>query len=304
MNLPESSPPPARLTVAAQEEGASDRRRGRTLRAFLRNPLAVAGVLLLVAVCLLAALAPVLYPNDPLDMVAQPFLWPGQRPGFILGTDALGRDVAAGIAHGSRISLFVGISATLIGLVSGILIGSIAGYFGGRIDVLLVRLIELFQTIPQFVLLVVLVAIIQPSIGTITVAIGVVTWPTVARLVRAEFRSLRERDFVAAARSVGYGHRLIILREILPNALPPVIITSSVMVASAILMESSLSFLGMGDPNLISWGSMIGAGRDVLRTAWYLSAVPGVAIVLVVLALNFVGEGLNDALNPRYSAER
>ena len=304
MNLPGTTGAPAPRPLQVAEVGAPDRRPRRALRAFLRNPLAVAGVLLLGAVVLMATFAPILYPNDPLDMVAQPFLWPGQRSGFLLGTDALGRDVAAGIAHGSRISLFVGISATVMGLATGIIVGSIAGYFGGRIDTFLVRLIELFQTIPQFVLLVVLVAIVQPSIGTITAAIGVVTWPTVARLVRAEFRSLRERDFVMAARSVGYGHRLIILREILPNALPPVIITSSVMVASAILMESSLSFLGMGDPNLVSWGSMIGAGREALRTAWYLSAVPGVAIILVVLALNFVGEGLNDALNPRYSAER
>mgnify|MGYP002129841653 CR=1 FL=1 len=152
--------------------------------------------------------------------------------------------------------------------------------------------------------LVVLVAIAQPAIGTIVVAIGLVTWPTVARLVRAEFRSLREKDFVLAARALGYSHARIILREILPNALPPIIVTSSVMVASAILLESALSFMGMGDPNVISWGSMIGAGRELLRTAWYLTAAPGLAIVFAVLAFNLIGDGLNDALNPRFSQER
>jgi peptide/nickel transport system permease protein len=135
-------------------------------------------------------------------------------------------------------------------------------------------------------------------------AIGLITWPTIARLVRAEFRSLREKEFVLAARSLGYGHARIIFREILPNALPPIIVTSSVMVASAILMESALSFLGLGDPNAVSWGSMIGAGRELLRTAWYLTALPGLVIVLAVLSLNLIGDGLNDALNPRFSGDR
>jgi peptide/nickel transport system permease protein len=180
----------------------------------------------------------------------------------------------------------------------------VAGYFGGRVDAALVKLIEIFQTPPSFVLLIVLVAIAQPAIPTVIGAIALVTWPTIARIVRSEFRSLREKDFVMAARGLGYGHARIILAEILPNALPPVIVTASVLVATAILMESALSFLGLGDPNLVSWGSMIGAGRELLRTAWYLSAIPGFAIVLTVLALNLLGDALNDALNPRVAAER
>jgi peptide/nickel transport system permease protein len=144
----------------------------------------------------------------------------------------------------------------------------------------------------------------QPSLPTVVLSIGAVTWPSTARLVRAEFRSLRGKDFVTAARSLGYGHGRIILREILPNALPPLIVSSSVMVATAILMESALSFLGLSDPNVVSWGSMIGAGREMLRTAWYLSAVPGLAIVATVLALNALGDALNDALNPRLSGRR
>jgi peptide/nickel transport system permease protein len=276
----------------------------RALRIFLRSPTALAGSLILALIILAAVLAPVLYPGDPLSMVARPLLWPGQNSAFPLGTDSLGRDLAAGLFHGARISLLVGVAATIIGLTLGILVGSIAGYNGGSIDDVLVRVTELFQTVPSFVLLVVLVAIAQPSIVTVTWAIGLITWPTIARLVRAEFRSLREKEFVMAARSLGYGHARIIFREILPNALPPIIVTASVMVASAILMESALSFLGLGDPNVVSWGSMIGAGRELLRTAWYLTALPGLVIVLAVLSLNLIGDGLNDALNPRFSGDR
>ncbi len=271
----------------------------RALRAFFRNPTAIVGSIFLAFVGALALVAPWLYPEDPLSMVARPFLWPGQNPDFPLGTDSLGRDVAAGLVWGGRISLVVGLAATLLGVSLGIVVGATAGYFGGRVDNLLVRLIEIFQTLPSFLLLVVLVAIAQPTVKTVTLAITIVTWPTVARLVRAEFRSLRERDFVTAARALGFGHLRIVALEILPNALPPIIVTASVLVATAILMESALSFLGLSDPNLVSWGSMIGSSRELLRSAWYLSAIPGVAIVCTVLAVNLIGDGLNDALNPR-----
>jgi peptide/nickel transport system permease protein len=237
-------------------------------------------------------------------MVAKPFLWPGQDSAYPLGTDSMGRDVLSGILHGSRISLFVGLAATALGLTFGLLIGSLAGYFGGWIDDLLVRFIEIFQTLPSFVLLVVLVAIAQPTATTITLGIAIVSWPTVARLARAEFRTIREKDYVQAARSLGYGNARIIFHEILPNALPPIIVTSSVMVAGAILMESALSFMGLGDPNVVSWGSMIGSGRELIRTAWYLTALPGIAIVFTVLSLNLLGDGLNDALNPRFTRNR
>ncbi|MBP2548956.1 peptide/nickel transport system permease protein [Neorhizobium galegae] len=276
----------------------------RELRIFLTNPNAIIGLTFLVTVVVLALAAPYLFPGDPLEMVARPFLWPGQNPDYPLGTDSMGRDVLAGIVHGARISLTVGIAATLIGLTIGILVGAIAGYFGGLVDDVLVKLIEIFQTLPSFVLLVVLVAIAQPNVLTVTCAIGIITWPMVARLTRAEFRAIREKDYVLAARSLGYGHVRIVFREILPNALPPIIVTSSVMVAGAILMEAALSFMGLGDPNRVSWGSMIGAGRDVIRTAWYLTALPGLAIVFTVISLNLISDGLNDALNPRFSEER
>jgi peptide/nickel transport system permease protein len=266
---------------------------------FLRNPTGLAGSIILSLIIAAALLAPVLFPDDPLDMVTRPFVWPLSNPEFPLGSDSLGRDVLAGIVHGARVSVLIGVASTAVGLAIGTVVGASAGYFGGRTDDLLVRLMEIFQTFPPFLLIVVLVSITEPSVATITLSIGIVSWPTIARLVRAEFRSLRERDFVLAAQGLGYSSARIVFFEILPNAMAPIIVTTSVMVATAILSEAALSFLGLGDPNLVSWGSMIGAGRDQLRTAWYLVALPGTALVLSVLSLNLLGDGLNDALNPR-----
>ena len=287
---------PAVATGAAPRDPAPG---SRLLRGFLRNPSFLLGLLILLAVVTLALGAPLIVPGDPGDMVAMPSLWPGDDPEHPLGTDALGRDVAAGLVHGARVSLLVGFSAAAIGLAIGVTVGAVAGYFGGWTDAVLTRLTELFQTVPTFLLVVVIVAIGTPSVRVVALAIGLASWPTVARLVRAQFRSLRETDFVAAARSLGYSPARIILREIMPNAVAPVIVTTSVMVANAILTEAGLSFLGMGDPNLVSWGSMIGEGRPLLRTAWFLTALPGAAISLTVLSLNLVGDGLNDVLNPR-----
>ena len=201
--------------------------------------------------------------------------------------------------HGSRVSLLIGLAATAAALGIGVTVGAVAGYFRGWPDDLLMRITELFQTIPTFLLAVVLVAIFKPSMLTIILVISAVTWPSVARLVRAEFLSLREREFVQSCVVIGMSETRIIFQQILPNCLAPIIVMSSILVASAILTESGLSFLGLGDPNLMSWGTMIGIGREAMRTAWYMSALPGVAIVITVLALNLVGEGLNDALNPR-----
>ncbi|MFJ5298526.1 ABC transporter permease [Pseudomonas sp. NPDC088368] len=273
-------------------------RRSPGLRRFLRNPTALAGLAFLMVITLLAVFAPLIYPGDPLGMEADALLWPGQDWHYPLGTDALGRDVMAGVVHGGRVSLQVGILASLFGVLLGLSIGAVAGYFGGKLDYGLQRLIEIFQTMPSFVLLVALVAIAQPSVPTLIFAIGVISWPTVARLVRAEVRSIREREYILAARSVGYSHLRIIALEVLPNILPTLIVTTSIMVASAVLMESALSFMGLGDPNQVSWGSMIGSGREQIRTAWYLTAIPGLAIFLTVLAFNLIGDGLTDAFNP------
>jgi len=193
----------------------------------------------------------------------------------------------------------VGAVSTIAALSIGVTLGAIAGYLGGVMDDAVMRFTEFFQTIPNFILLVVLVAIFTPSITSIVVAIGIVSWPPLARIVRGEFLTLRSREFVQAAHVLGQSSPRIIFGEILPNSLSPVIVSGSLMVATAVLLESALSFLGLGDPNLMSWGYMIGASRTVIRQAWWISFFPGVAIAMTVLALNLVGEGLSDALNPR-----
>jgi peptide/nickel transport system permease protein len=257
------------------------------------------GLLLLVVVIAMAASAPYVFPEDPFSMVTRPLLWPGENRAYVLGSDMLGRDLLAGIFHGARVSLLIGAAATAAALCVGVLVGALAGYHGGAIDDLLMRTTEGFQTIPPFVFVIVVVVIARPSIRSTILAIALVSWPAVARLVRAEFLTLRQREFVQACRAVGMGDTRIIVRQIVPNALPPIIVTASIMVATAILTESGLAFLGLGDPNVMSWGSMIGAGREMLRTEWYLTAIPGLAILITVLSLNLIGDGLNDALNPR-----
>ena len=273
-------------------------------RRFARNRGALLGALILLALLAVALLAPVLYPTSPWRMVSRPFMAPFALDRFPLGTDALGRDVAAGLMHGARVSLSLGLVSTIVALAIGVPLGALAGYLGGLVDDLLMRFTELFQTIPSFALAIVIVAILQPSIGSIVLAIALVTWPPVARLVRGEVLSLRRRDYVDAARTLGQRTPRIILGVILPNTVAPIIVMASLMVASAILLESSLSFLGLGDPSLMTWGYMIGAGRTRLVEAWWISFFPGLAIVLAVLALNLVGEGLSDALNPRLGPDR
>lgn len=271
----------------------------RTLARFGKSPTAVFGAILLVAVIVAALAAPLVFPRDPLGLAGRPLQWPGANPRFWLGTDPTGRDIAAQIFHGARVSLMIGLTATLISLGIGIGIGALAGFYGGLVDDLLMRVTEAFQTLPNFLLLLVFVAVFGSDITTVTVAIGLVSWPATARLTRAEFLSLRSREFVEACRTLGMGDARIILREILPNALPPVIVYASVVMAVAILLESALAFLSLSDPNVASWGNLIGSGRGVLRTQWYVSAIPGFAILVTVLGVSLVGQGVNDALNPR-----
>ncbi|XKH61679.1 ABC transporter permease [Halomonas sediminis] len=271
---------------------------------FVQNRGALVGLIILTIIILMAISAPLLFPESPWRMVQRPFLPPLELDGFPMGTDTMGRNVAAGLMHGAWVSLLIGLVSTFVALVIGVPLGAIAGYYGGLLDDALMRFTEFFQIIPNFALAIVLVAIMQPSVTSIVLAIALVSWPPVARLVRAEFMSLRHREYVEAARLVGQSNRTIILRQILPNAMSPIIVMASLMVATAILLESSLSFLGLGDPNVMSWGYMIGAARTVIRQAWWLSFFPGLAILLTVLALNLVGEGLDDALNPKLSRER
>lgn len=268
-------------------------------RRFCRNKGAVFGLVVLALLALMVAFGPLLATNDPWDMVQSPFLRPGQQAGFLMGTDTMGRDIFSGVVRGARISLLIGVVSTVVSLLIGVGLGAVAGYFGGWIDAALMRFTELFQAVPSFALALVLVAIFQPSVGSIVTAIALVSWPPVARLVRGEFLTLRQRDFVAAAQLAGQSTPRIILTQILPNATSPIVVMASLMIASAILLESSLSFMGLGDPNQMSWGYMVGTARTVLRQAWWMAVFPGVAIVLTVLALNLVGEGLNDGLNTR-----
>lgn len=272
-------------------------------RLYRRNYSAVAGLVILAAVTVLAATAHIFFPDDPFTLAGRP-MSPPTTGGFLLGSDSLGRDVAAGIAHGAKTSLLIGLVATLVAVGFGALMGGLAGYYGGWIDDLLMRTTEMFQTIPSFVFAILLVAIMKPSIESIVIAIAVVSWPAVARLVRGEFLSLRNREFVQACHTLGMSDLRIMLGEILPNCLSPIIVTGSLMVATAILIESGLSFLGLGDPNIMSWGFLIGAGRTVLRSAWWVCTFPGLAILVTVLAINLVGEGFNDALNPRLRERR
>ena len=266
-------------------------------RRFVRNRPAVFGLAFLIFVVLLALGAPLLFPGDPFSIVGKTFLPPfGDH---LFGTDSLGRDIAAGIAHGGRTSLMVGLVATFFAVSVGTLLGALAGFYGGRIDDALMRFTEFFQTIPTFLFAIVLVAIMSPSRGSIILAISVISWPPIARLVRGEFMAMREREFVQAAVCLGMTDLAIIFRQILPNVLSPIIVAGSLMVATAILIEAALAFLGLGDANAMSWGFMIGAGRSFLRDAWWLCAIPGVAILLTVLSINLLGEGINDALNPR-----
>ncbi|WP_192355925.1 ABC transporter permease [Mesorhizobium mediterraneum] len=267
---------------------------------FLGRPAGIVGLALLGFVCLMAALAPVLYPASPWDMSGIPFSRPGEN-GMLLGADTLGRDVASGILHGARVSLLIGIVSAIAASCIGVLLGCIAGYAGGVVDIGIVRFTEIFQTIPSFVLAILMVAILTPSLGTIILAIALVSWPPLARLTRAQVMSISQREFVQAALCQGQSTVSVVVRHVLPNAISPVIVAGSLTVAAAILIEAALSFMGLGDPNFMSWGYMIGAGRTVIRQAWWMSVFPGFAILLTVVAINLVGEALNDALNPRIS---
>lgn len=272
------------------------------LSRFAANRGALIGLFLLLVLVAIVVLAPMLYPQSPWRMVGRPMGAPLDGS-FLLGTDTLGRDVAAGIVHGARVSLLIGIVSTIAALLIGVPLGALAGYFGGLVDDAIMRFTEFFQTIPSFALAIVLVAILQPSLPSIVLAIAIVSWPPVTRLIRGEVLSLRTREYVQAAITVGQSTPRIIFTQILPNTLAPIIVMASLMIATAILLESSLSFLGLGDPNLMTWGYMVGAGRSRIIDAWWISFFPGLAIFLTVLALNLVGEGINDALNPRLRKE-
>jgi len=264
---------------------------------FLHNRGAVLGAMVLLLIALAGLLGPRLYPVNPQDVVAAPLSPPSADAP--LGADYLGRDVLAGLLHGAGVTLVIGLAATSATLVLGVLVGALAGYHRGRIDNLLMRVTEFFQVLPPILLAMVLVAVFGPKIGNVILAIGLVSWPPLARLTRAEFLKLREREFVRAERAIGTPGRDIMLRVILPNASPPLIVALALNVGVAILFESGLAFIGLSDPDVTSWGYMIGNSRDQIFEAWWSVVFPGAAIFLTVLAICLVGDGLNDALNPK-----
>ena len=267
-------------------------------RQFRRHRTGVFGLAVVVVLVLVALLAPWLSPSDPFT-TSRAALQPPGTPGHLLGTDHLGRDVLSGVIWGARVSLIVGLAAAFTATVIGILVGAVAGYFGGWADELLMRVTELFQIIPRFVLALIVVAFFGSGLVNLILVIGILSWPQTARLVRSQFLRHRTLPYVDGARVVGMRAWRIIFVEILPNVLAPVIVVASLDIAQAILLEASLGFFGLGDPNLRSWGGMLNTAQQYVRIAWWMSVFPGLAISLAVLGFNLVGDGLNEATDPR-----
>lgn len=268
------------------------------LRMFARNPSAIVGMLMLGLMLLVSLGGPWLMGADPFEIRAAPMTPPFSEDA-LLGTDYLGRDVLTTLIYGGRTTLLVGAVAALLSVSIGITLGAMAGYYGGRVDAVLMRVTEFFQVLPALLFAMVVVTLFSPTLLTITLAIGVVSWTGTARLTRAEFLKYRSLEFVRAERAIGASHARIIWQVILPNALPPLIVSATLAIGSAILFEAGLAFLGLGDPNQMSWGLMIGSSRQYVLTCWWAVAFPGAAIFVTVLAVSLIGDGLNDALNPK-----
>ena len=271
----------------------------RTLHYVLKNKLAATGGLLVLLVFLLSIFAPLIAPYNPSTIDIKNIL---VGPGFnhLLGTDDLGRDVLSRMLWGGRISLEVGFVAVGIATIIGIILGALAGYYGGYIDSGIMRMVDIMLSIPTIFLVLAVIAILEPSIINIMVVIGLTSWMEPARLIRAEFISLKEREFVIAARAMGATDQRIIIKHVLPNGLSSILVSATMGIGGAILVESALSFLGLGvQPPTPSWGSLLSAGKDNIEIAWWLSAFPGLAILVTVLGYNLLGEGIRDALDPR-----
>ncbi|QEK93416.1 ABC transporter permease [Achromobacter insolitus] len=293
-----SQTPPAMPVAALPAQAARPPARPsyEALRVFARNPSALAGVLLLAVILAVTIFGPMIMEADPFEIAGAPMTPPGADA--VLGTDYLGRNVLTGMVYGGRATLLVGVVAAVLSMAIGLTVGALAGYYGGWIDETLMRITEFFQVLPTLLFAMVLVTLFSPSLATISVAIGVVSWPGTARLARGEFLRLKRREYVLAERVIGAGDARIIWRVILPNALAPLIVSATLAIGMAILFEAGLSFLGLGDPNIMSWGLMIGSNRPYILTAWWAVTLPGAAIFLTVLAVSLIGDGLNDALNP------
>ena len=264
-----------------------------------RNWLAFGGGLLVLAVFLIALLAPWISPYDPSQIDIKNILI-GPNSQHLFGTDELGRDVLSRMIWGSRVSLAVGFVAIGIATIIGIILGAVSGFYGGYVDSAVMRAVDIMLSIPTIFLILAVIAILEPSIFNIMVVIGLTSWMEPARLVRAEFISIKERDYVTAARALGASDARIIFRHILPNGISPILVSAAMGIGGAVLLESGLSFLGLGvQPPTPSWGSLLTSGKDNIEIAWWLSAFPGLAILITVLGYNLLGEGIRDALDPR-----
>jgi peptide/nickel transport system permease protein len=279
--------------------------RAGVARRFSRHRLALFGGVTVVLLCFSAFMAPVIAPRDPLLLdTSMRFLAPFARWPFILGTDELGRDTLSRLIYGGRISLTVGLVAMATTVVTGALIGLCAGYLGGWVDTLLMRFVDTMLCFPQVFLLLVVAAFVPPTLISISLIIGLTSWMTVARIVRAEILHMKEQDFVQAARALGAGPARIMFRELLPNIAAPLLVAATLNVAAAVLMESYISYLGYGvQPPLASWGNMLTLAQDYFDTVPWLAILPGVMITLTVMGFNFLGDGLRDALDPRLRME-
>ena len=270
-------------------------------RRFQRHHQAVLGLALLAALTVVTLLTPILAPFDPdaLNLPTGRLLAPSAE--HWMGTDELGRDLLSRVLYGARISLTIGFLAVLIAITLGTTIGAVAGYAGGWIDAILMRIVDLFLSFPRIVLLVTVVAVLEPSIALIVVVLGLTGWMGVSRLVRGQVLSVREREYVQAAHALGYGPGRVLGHHILPNVLTPVIVAATLGIGNAILAEAALSYLGLGvQPPTASWGNIIQSGGDRIIDAWWITTFPGLAIVLTVMSFNLVGDGLRDALDPRH----
>lgn len=265
---------------------------------YARNPAAVAGLILLLLIVLVAVFGPMLHVADPFEITAAPFTPPGSEDAW-LGTDYLGRDIGISLLYGGRATLLVGTVAALLSVLIGVSLGALAGYYGGRTDAVISRVTEFFQVLPALLFAMVVVTLFSPNLVTVTLSIGIVSWPGTARLARAEFMKMRDMEFVRAERSIGARDARIIWKVILPNCLAPLVVSATLAVGSAILFDAGLSFLGLGDPNLMSWGMMVGSNRPYVLESWWSVAIPGAAIFLTVLSVSLIGDGLNDAFNPK-----
>jgi peptide/nickel transport system permease protein len=268
------------------------------VRVYRRNLSAVIGLILFAFILLVTLAGPLFYQVDPFEMVGAPAIPMGEE-NFLLGTDYIGRDVLAEIIHGGKATLAVGAVAALATTILGTLFGALAGYYGGRVDTALMRVTELFQVMPAILLAMVIVALFTPTLLTIALAIGLASWPGVARLVRGEFLRIKKEEFILAARSIGTGESYLIWRVILPNAIPTLLVAATMNIGTAILFEAALSYLGLGDPSVMSWGLIISNNREYVFDCWWAIGIPGLAIFLTVLSISLIGDGLTDALNPK-----